>query len=383
MSGIKKLDDDCSSYFNYVIKLDFKTEEGVQAAKDLRITLKSQLDNIITLRHNMRKLYYHYSTECNSMFRYKNNPLIFRKRAFNNLRINVDTYERYINYYNKCYSILWNTSKRLNALTRYRRGVSTASSDYHTLRYFTIPKMESWTSFSKKKLSVSSTATRAHGEKNRLTYRELDNIIFNKYKVPIYIISAPSGTGRTTLINRLVASRRSYERPITTTTRPIRNAEINGIDYYFISDTDYNLLVDNGKFILSHQYKIGYRYGLLSSILDRILIKKVSPILQVHPAGLEAVKKILYEKYGNKIYIYSIYIYPPHPLTIRSRLRKRYTAEQLKDPSVLADIRWRMGIFKRDEPLLGLYDEVFRTLSIEHIIKRINYIDNYKMNRIV
>ena len=78
------------------------------------------------------------------------------------------------------------------------------------------------------------------------------------------VISAPSGSGKTTLINRILSNSKRYEFVISTTTRPKRSGEIEGMSYYFVSSDEFTNMIDNDEFI---EWALVYRnyYGTTKS----------------------------------------------------------------------------------------------------------------------
>ena len=84
------------------------------------------------------------------------------------------------------------------------------------------------------------------------------------------IFSAPSGSGKTTIVNHLLAKRKDLEFSISATTRERRSTEIPGKDYHFLSEKDFLGKVDQGAFIEYEEVYPGIYYGTLQSELDRI-----------------------------------------------------------------------------------------------------------------
>ena len=84
------------------------------------------------------------------------------------------------------------------------------------------------------------------------------------------IFSAPSGSGKTTIVNHLLAKRKDLEFSISATTRERRSTEIPGKDYHFLSEKDFLDKVDQGAFIEYEEVYPGIYYGTLQSELDRI-----------------------------------------------------------------------------------------------------------------
>ena len=84
----------------------------------------------------------------------------------------------------------------------------------------------------------------------------------------IFVISGPSGVGKSTIINNLDRQDELYF-SISYTTRPIRDDESEGIDYYFICDDEFNKMIDQEKFVEHEEYG-GYMYGTARSEISKL-----------------------------------------------------------------------------------------------------------------
>lgn len=131
----------------------------------------------------------------------------------------------------------------------------------------------------------------------------------------IFVISAPSGTGKTTLIKRLIKELSGLRFSISYTTRPPRANEKDGEDYYFISSEDFQKMVENNKFIEWAEV-LGNRYGTPKMDIDQLKASGYDLILDIDPQGAKKVLKDI----NNAILIY---ILPPSPKCLRERLKKR------------------------------------------------------------
>ncbi len=143
----------------------------------------------------------------------------------------------------------------------------------------------------------------------------------------LFIISAPSGAGKTTvalaLIKRLRAKQISIDRVITYTTKKPRLGEKQGIDYYFVSEDDFRQKIKEDFFI---EWSGAYNayYGSPRSILVEIKQNIRSYVLVIDRAGLQKIQK-------QKIQNISFWIEPPSFKTLSQRLYDRgtETGEQL------------------------------------------------------
>lgn len=139
----------------------------------------------------------------------------------------------------------------------------------------------------------------------------------------IFVISAPSGAGKTTLISRLLRSDERFVFSISTTTRKMRHGEVNGVNYYFVSKEEFKEMIDNDEFFEWAEVYGNY-YGTSKKEIDRILGSGKFPLFDVDIQGSKNLKK----KLKNAVYIFII---PPSRDILKARLigRQTETEEQL------------------------------------------------------
>ena len=131
----------------------------------------------------------------------------------------------------------------------------------------------------------------------------------------IFIISAPSGAGKTSLV-REVCKKLGFIRPsVSFTTRKIRESEIDGKDYFFINKDEFAAKVTKNEF-LEHQNVYGNLYGTSLSSISHISDQGLDVILEIDYKGMLAVKEVIPEAI-------SIYIVPPSIEILRKRLENR------------------------------------------------------------
>ncbi len=145
---------------------------------------------------------------------------------------------------------------------------------------------------------------------------------FNK----IILVTAPSGAGKTSIIQHLVKKFPRLAFSVSATTRKPRNNEKDGVDYYFISEKDFKEKIHQKEFLEWEMVYEGKYYGTLKSEMERIwLIGKV-PVLDIDVQGAIHVQ----QQYP--INTFSIFIQPPSTEELKSRLEQRgsETAETLQ-----------------------------------------------------
>lgn len=89
-------------------------------------------------------------------------------------------------------------------------------------------------------------------------------------KTSLFILSAPSGTGKSSLIKHLIQSEKNIELSVSATTRPPRDGEINAEHYFFISKEEFDDLKNKNAF-LEHATVYNHQYGTLRSYVEKRL----------------------------------------------------------------------------------------------------------------
>ena len=131
-------------------------------------------------------------------------------------------------------------------------------------------------------------------------------------------ISAPSGSGKTTLCKALQLVEPEIEWSISYTTREKRSIEENGVDYFFISDEEFEELIIQGYFV-EWQNVHGFYYGTSVSSLKNAIEDDKTMLLEMDVKGSMTIKKLYPEQ------TFSIFIMPPSISQLRERLRSRGT----------------------------------------------------------
>ena len=140
-------------------------------------------------------------------------------------------------------------------------------------------------------------------------------------------VSAPSGTGKTTLCNRLVAERSEIEYSISCTTRAPRGEEQDGVDYYFLSDREFKKRVRRGEF-LEHANVHGNRYGTLSDAIQFTMEEGRHVILDIDVQGVSQIRNALEQMEERSLIrrgFLDIFIEPSSLEILEQRLRMRGT----------------------------------------------------------
>ncbi|MEX0733688.1 MAG: guanylate kinase [Steroidobacteraceae bacterium] len=154
----------------------------------------------------------------------------------------------------------------------------------------------------------------------------------------LYVIAAPSGAGKTSLLQALMRRRPAVSFSVSCTTRPPRAHEQDGRDYHFIDRAEFERLIATGEFI-EHANVFGNLYGTRRSVVEAALAEGRDLILEIDWQGARQVRERLPDAV-------LIFILPPSRSELEARLRKRATdsaeaiARRLEE-SVLEMSHWR------------------------------------------
>ena len=131
----------------------------------------------------------------------------------------------------------------------------------------------------------------------------------------LYIVSAPSGAGKTSLVRQLIGQVSDLVLSVSHTTRENRNGESDGIDYHFISTGAFVEMINNAEF-LEHAQVFGHYYGTSEAWVKNQLKTGLDVILEIDWQGVTQVRRLMPEAC-------SIFILPPSRAILEERLRNR------------------------------------------------------------
>jgi guanylate kinase len=107
---------------------------------------------------------------------------------------------------------------------------------------------------------------------------------------PVFVVTGPSGAGKGTLISLLLPRFPILRAAVSATTRPRRDGEENGVDYWFLSEEEFARRVEADGF-LEWVWYVGNRYGTLFSEIDRIREQDCAPLLELETEGALTVRE--------------------------------------------------------------------------------------------
>jgi len=134
-------------------------------------------------------------------------------------------------------------------------------------------------------------------------------------KGTLYIISAPSGAGKTSLVEALLDSDPDITVSISHTTRTMRPGEVDGINYHFIDHATFSQMIEQGDF-LEHAEVFDHQYGTSGTAVESQLAAGKDVILEIDWQGARQVRKLMPENI-------SIFILPPSRDALHERLAGR------------------------------------------------------------
>jgi len=136
----------------------------------------------------------------------------------------------------------------------------------------------------------------------------------------LFIISAPSGSGKSTLVSELRKQVSGVDFSVSWTTRPPRGSEENGREYNFTTREEFERMRDQGMFLEYAQVFGNHYYGTARLSLDDARKAGHDLLLDIDVQGAGQVRKVMHEAV-------SIFVLPPNPKELRTRLRNRMRAE--------------------------------------------------------
>lgn len=182
----------------------------------------------------------------------------------------------------------------------------------------------------------------------------------------LLIISGPSGTGKGTLVKKLMDSDPSFRFSCSVTTRKPRDGEIDGVHYHFVTDEAYEQMVLEGQF-LEHATVHGHHYGTLRAPVEELMAQGYNVLLDIDPQGAISVME-------NASDYVSVFILPPSFEDLRVRLHTRNT----DDP---VEIERRLGNARGEVQKIDRYQYAVVNDNLELAFSQLQSIANAEKHR--
>ena len=173
----------------------------------------------------------------------------------------------------------------------------------------------------------------------------------------LFIVSSPSGGGKTTICNGLLERDPNIRRAITCTTRPPRPHEVNGQDYYFLSDEEFHRRLKRGEFLESASIH-GHFYGSPRKDVETSLSQGRDVLLAIDVQGAAAVRQLAQKHNVLHQALVDIFLLPSSLEVLEKRLKKRGTDSP-------ESIRARLVVAREEIKHASEYQHIITSGSIE------------------
>ncbi|MBR7059697.1 MAG: guanylate kinase [Neisseriaceae bacterium] len=175
----------------------------------------------------------------------------------------------------------------------------------------------------------------------------------------IFVVSAASGTGKTSLLNKLTAQNPNVRLAISHTTRTKREDEVDGKHYYFVDTNTFEQMIGDGAFV-EHARVHNQYYGTSTQEIERLRQSDFDVILEIDVQGAEQIRKLLPESIG-------IFILPPSWEVLEQRLNQRGT----ENPDSIA-LRLKNSRYEIEQA--SLFDYLVVNDDLQQAVDNVNHI---------
>jgi guanylate kinase len=172
-------------------------------------------------------------------------------------------------------------------------------------------------------------------------------------KGDIIAVAAPSGAGKTTIVKRILKQFPQILFSISATTRPKRETETNGVEYFFLTEEEFENKIKNNEFVEWEKF-YDYYYGTFKSVIEETINSGKPILLEVDVKGALSIKK-LYP------FAHLIYISPPSYEELVNRLRDRRTESE-------SDLNKRIERAKMELSLKAKFDYIIVNENLEKAV---------------
>lgn len=171
------------------------------------------------------------------------------------------------------------------------------------------------------------------------------------FKGKLFVFSAPSGSGKTTIVRHLLTQKQfQLEFSVSATSREPRGEEVDGRDYYFISLEDFKKHIKKDEFLEWEEVYRDNFYGTLKSEVERIWAKKKHVIFDIDVAGGLRIKKKFPEQ------TLAVFVKPPSIDELKIRLKKRKTESEEKINMRIAKASIELATAPQFDKIIKNYD---------------------------
>lgn len=190
----------------------------------------------------------------------------------------------------------------------------------------------------------------------------------DKQRGEIIAVSAPSGTGKTTILKSILQDFPELVFSVSATTRKKRKFEKEGVDYFFLSENEFEKKIRNSEFVEWEKF-YDYYYGTYKSLIEDNINKGNSVIAEIDVKGALSLKKI----YPQAVLIF---IYPPSLEELESRLKKRKTEDEEEFKKRIERAKMELSQKDKFDCCIENNDLGKAILETESLIKKIIHKEN-------
>ncbi len=173
-------------------------------------------------------------------------------------------------------------------------------------------------------------------------------------KGEIIVVSAPSGAGKTSIVKQILKHYPEFVFSVSATTRPKRDVEIDGVEYYFITENEFIEKIEDNEFVEWEKF-YDYYYGTFKKTIDNCIDERKTILLELDVKGSLSLKTIYPEAH-------LIYIMPPSYEELIKRLKGRQTENS-------EDFKKRVERAKMELSLKDQFDYIIENKDLEIAIK--------------
>lgn len=181
-----------------------------------------------------------------------------------------------------------------------------------------------------------------------------------KHEPFVIILSSPSGAGKTSITKAILQNDKQLVMSVSVTTRPKRASEVDGVDYFFVSEEEFNKMLEKNE-LLEYAKVYDYYYGSPKSAVLKNLDQGIDVVFDIDWQGAKQLKNQIADK------IISVFILPPSIKELESRLRNRNS-----DSNEI--IKRRLSEAKNDICYWNQYDYVIVNQDLNQSIRLVESI---------